>query len=83
MPERMLTEADIKAIAAAVQAKSEESGLTHDEVLTLKRFLKAFDHAAGIIGKTILSALVIFLIGIFTKGFWMQLAAGIKQGAGK
>ena len=83
MPERVLTDEDIQAIASAVQIKSEESGLTADEVLALKRFLKAFDHAAGIIGKTILYALVIFLIGIFTKGFWLQLATWIKQGAGK
>lgn len=83
MPERMLTDADVQAIATAVQKKTEENGLTSDEVMTLKRLLRAFDHAAGVIGKALLTAVVIFIIGIFTKGFWLQLATGIKQGAGK
>lgn len=84
MPDRTLSDGDIAAISDALKAHTAcNMGLTPDEVSTLKRFLTAFDKAAGIIGKTVLTALVLGSIALFTKGFWITLATGVKQGAGK
>ena len=77
---QVLTEADLAQLAALMKTHvSCNMGLTADEVSTLKRFLLAFDKAAGIVGKVILTALVMAFIGIVTKGFWISLATGIKQ----
>jgi len=82
--ERTLTAADIEALKDAMGSHTVcNLGLTADEVSMLKRFLMAFDTAAGIVGKAILTMIVLALIGMFTKGFWLSLATGIKQGSGK
>lgn len=84
MSERTLSDGDITALADALKAHTAcNMGLTPDEVSTLKRFLTAFDNAAGIVGKTVLTAVVAGSIAIFTKGFWLSLATGVKQGVGK
>jgi hypothetical protein len=81
---RNLSDADITAISEALKGHAIcNMGLTADEVSTLKRFLAAFDKAAGIVGKMILTVLVAAAIAMFTKGFWVSLASGIKQGAPK
>ena len=85
---RNLTDEDIAAIGDALAASIKvhtacNMGLTNDEVSTLKRFLAAIDNAAGIIGKTILTALVGAFIAVVTKGFWITLISGIKQGTPK
>lgn len=77
---RVLTDGDIKALADELKGHTNcNMGLTPDEVSTLKRILSAFDSAAGIVGKVILTALVVALIGIVTKGFWLSMAQGVKQ----
>jgi hypothetical protein len=77
---RNFTDEDVDALAAAMKGHSVcNLGLTSDEVSTLKRFLQAFDKAAGIVGKVILTVCVAALIAVFTKGFWVSLATGIKQ----
>lgn len=77
---RVLTDADIEALADALKQHSVcHMGLTSDEVSILKRILSALDNAAGIIGKVVLTAIVGTLIAIFTKGFWMYLITGTKQ----
>lgn len=81
---RNLTDDDIAAMADALKAHTAcNMGLTPDEVSTLKRFLTAFDKAAGIVGKMVLTAIVAAGIAMFTKGFWVSLATGIKQGTVK
>lgn len=81
---RNLTDDDIAAMADALKAHTAcNMGLTPDEVSTLKRFLTAFDKAAGIVGKMVLTAVVAAGIAMFTKGFWISLATGVKQGVGK
>lgn len=80
---RTLTDEDIKAISEAMKFPSTDVTLSADEVVTLKRFLRAFDKAAGIVGKIVLTSAVVTLIAIFTKGFWLHLASSIKQGSGK
>ena len=81
MPERTLTDADITALAEALKPHANcNMGLTPDEVSTLKKFLGAFDKAAGIVGKTVLTAIVVSILAMLTKGFWMTLITGVKQG---
>lgn len=81
MAGRTLTDEDVAALAAALGNHTVCSmGLTSDEVSTLKRFLAAFDKAAGIVGKVVLTAIVTAAIAMFTKGFWMSLITGVKQG---
>ena len=76
---RVLTDEDVAAIAEALK---EHSGclmdFTPEEVSTLKRILRAFDRAASIVGSVVLTAIVLTLIAIFTKGFWVSLISGIK-----
>lgn len=80
--DRTLTEADIHAIAEVMAVHNScHMGLTPDEVTTLKRFLGAFNKAAGIIGTLVLTAIVAAVIAIFTKGFWTTLITGVKTGA--
>jgi hypothetical protein len=84
MSERTLTEQDITAITDALKVHPVCSlGLTTDEVSILKRVISAFDIAAGIVGKAVLMVIVLGIIGMFTKGFWMTLITGVKEGAGK
>jgi hypothetical protein len=79
--ERVLTDADLEALIELVKIHNTcQMGLTSDEVSMLKRFLAAFDKAAGIVGKIVLTAVVVSALAIFTKGFWVSLATGIKQG---
>ncbi len=81
---RTLSDADVVALADAFKAHTAcNMGLTPDEVSTLKRLLTAFDKAAGIVGKIVLTAVVLAGIAVFTKGFWASIASGIKQGATK
>jgi hypothetical protein len=78
---RTLTDDDLDAIAGAMKIHAAcNMGLTSDEVSTLKRFLTAFDKAAGIIGKIVLTAIVGGAIAVFTRGFWVTLITGVKQG---
>lgn len=78
-PRRILTDEDVAAIAEALK---EHSGclmnFTPEEVSTLKRILRAFDKAASTIGTVILTAIVLTVIAVFTKGFWVSIIAGIK-----
>lgn len=79
MQHRTLTDEDIQAIATALEPyNSCKMGLTPEEVTTLKRFLKAFNGAANLVGGLILTAIVGGLFAIFTKGFWVSLLAGAK-----
>jgi len=80
---RTLTDADIEALADALKGHTHcNMGLTPEEVTILKRVLQAFQKAAGIVGSVILTAIVIGMIAIFTKGFWASLIDGAKA-AGK
>lgn len=83
--ERVLTDKDLETLADLLQTHpgSCHMGLTPDEVSTLKRFLSAFYKAANVVGAVVLTALVTSLIAILTKGFWITLVTGIKQGVGK
>lgn len=77
--QRTLTDADIAAIATALHVQSAcNVGLSADEVNMLKKFLKAFNKASGIVGTLVLTAIVAGLIAIFTKGFWITLLTGGK-----
>jgi len=77
--QRMLTDADVEAIADALKTHSAcNMGLTPAEVTTLKRFLGAFNKAAGIVGTLVLTAIVAGMIAMFTKGFWTTLITGAK-----
>lgn len=80
-----LTEADLKALEELL-SKSHPAcamGLTPEEVTTLKRFLRAFEKAAGIVGAVILTIFVTGIIALFTKGFWATLIDGAKHTPGK
>lgn len=84
-PERTLTDADIAALSEAISKNQHSAcnlGLTSEEVTLLKKFLKATGAAANIVGTVVLTAIVGAVIVAFTKGFWLSLAAGIKD-AGK
>jgi hypothetical protein len=85
MGERMLTDDDVNSLAEALKKHTAcNMGLTIEEVGTLKRALNAFDTAAGIVGKVVLTALVVAAIAVFTKGFWASVATGVKSvGVGK
>ena len=88
---RTLTDADIEALAAALKPHTRcNVGLTQEEVADFRAFVredlgplrkgrKAFDAAAGIVGKVVLTILVVGLVGMFTKGFWISLATGIRN----
>lgn len=81
---RILTDADIKALADEIRRVDGtvvhcNLDLTMEEAFLLKRILKRIDSASAIIGRTILIAFVIFLIGIFTKGWWSTLAQNITN----
>lgn len=81
MSERTLTPADIEALAIALKPHQQcNMGLTPEEVTILKRLLGAFQSAAGIVGSIILTAVVVAMIAVFTKGFWASLITGVKQG---
>jgi hypothetical protein len=76
---RSLTDEDVEAIAAALKTHTVcNMNFTPEEVSTVKRILKAFDKASSIVGSVVLTAIVLTLIAIFTKGFWVSLISGIK-----
>jgi len=54
------------------------NALTPEQIGILRRIMSIMGSAAGIIGGTILVAIVGVLIAIFTKGFWSTIASGIK-----
>lgn len=79
MAERLLTDADVEAIANAVKGHSHcNLGLTEEQANTLKRFLKAYDSACSTVGKTIVTASVGLILGIVGLGFWAWLGSGLK-----
>lgn len=83
MPERTLTDEDVKAIAEAVAQHTMRCnlGFTIDEVGTLKKVLNTFNKAANLTGAIILTAIITGVIALLTKGFWVSLIQGVKKGA--
>lgn len=81
---RVLTDADLEALQEVFQEQhiSGALGLTPDEISVLKKFLKGWDKTTSLIGTIILTAIVVGIIAIFTKGFWTSLVQGILK-AGK
>ncbi len=91
-----LTESDLLAISAVIKQHStcnmglsvEEAailkrGLTMEEISVVKKFLAAFSKAEGIVGRLVLTSIVLIVIGIVTKGFWASIASGINHGVTK
>ena len=82
MPTRSLTEEDIAAIIIAMKKTMStcelQCGLNQQEVISLQKLVRMFDHAAAIIGKTILYSILAVIGAILTKGFWAQIASGGK-----
>ena len=82
MPTRSLTEEDIAAIIVAMKKTMStcelQCGLNQQEVLSLQKLVKMFDHAAAIIGKTILYGILGIVGALLTKGWWAQIASGGK-----
>lgn len=61
-----------------------KSDLTPEQKGILKRILSACDAAATTIGRTVLTVFIVFVIGVFTQGFWITLANKLaKMGAVK
>lgn len=77
---RVLTEDDVKALVEALREHSACNSFTDDEITIMKRLIKTFDKATGIIGTVILVAIVTAVIAVFTKGFWIAIATGAKAG---
>lgn len=79
---RLLTDADVKAIGEEVASLLPvcQLGLTVENAAVIKGLLHTWKKATGIIGTVVLTTIAIFLVGIFTKGFWMSLIEGIKKG---
>ena len=82
---RTLTDDDIEALVEQLLNHTDvcHMGLTPDEVSMLKRLLSAFDRASNVIGAVVLTALVTGMIALLTKGFWVAVITGVKQGDGK
>ena len=84
---RTLTDADIAAIVEGLKGHTHCNlglTLTPDQASLLKRILEAIDGGAKIVGRTILTAIILALIAVFTKGFWFSIISGIKAaGFGK
>ena len=82
MPPRALSEEDIAAIVIALKktmATCElQCGLNIQEVVTLQKLVRMFDHAANIVGKAILYGGLAIIGALLTKGFWAQIASGGK-----
>lgn len=81
MAQRTLTDADIEALTEAIKGAIKghsvcNMGLTPEEVSVVKRLIHAFDKASGIVGTVVLTAIVLAVIAIFSKGFWASLIAG-------
>ena len=53
-------------------------GLTTEEATSLKRFLKASDTTATWVGKIVVTFIVMALLSILTKGFWVSILNGLK-----
>jgi hypothetical protein len=79
--QRSLTDADIEAISTAVSAMLPvcQLGLTADDAVIIKSHLGVWKKATNIVGSLVLTAVVIFLLGVFTKGFWASLIEGVKK----
>ena len=78
---RTLTDEDISAITEAFKNHSAcNLGLTTEEVTALKKFLKAFNGAATLIGGLLLTAMVGGAIALVTRGFWVSIISGVKHG---
>ena len=83
---RTLTDADIEALTEALKTCHVQPcslGFTPEEVSAVKRVIGMIEGAANLTGKIVLTAIVVILIGIFTKGFWLSLITGIKTAGGK
>lgn len=81
---RTLTDDDISAITEAFKHHSAcNLGLTTEEVSALKKFLKAFNGAATLIGVLVLTAVVGGTIALVSRGFWVSVASGVKSGGGQ
>ena len=85
MNERTLTDADIEAIGEAVATRLPicSLGLDSDDAARIKSHLGWYKKARNIIGTVILTSLAFLIIGIFTKGFWVSLIAGVSKGIQK
>lgn len=84
--QRVLTDADIQAIAEAFAEKAPTPHVCHwnlspDDVGLLKKFLKAWNRSVNIVGTLMLVALVTGLLALLSKGFWAALWEGAKTSA--
>ena len=77
----MLTEDDLDAIADKVSLLIPNCslGLTVEDVVIIKNSLKVWKKATNIVGTVILTAIVITIIAVFTKGFWASLIEGVRK----
>lgn len=79
---RTLTDEDIKALTEAFHTRACEQcslGFTSEEVTLIKRFLKSWDSSTKLIGRLVLTFIVLGLLAVFTKGFWMSLVEGVAK----
>ena len=77
---RTLTEEDIVAIGDMISLRPICAlGLTTGDATTIKSHLRIWKKATSIVGTVILTAIAIFLVGIFSKGFWVSLIEGVKK----
>jgi CHASE2 domain-containing sensor protein len=85
MPEerrrRILTDEDIVAIGDRVSSLLPvcSLGLTSGDAAIIKRHLNVWKKATNIVGTIVLTAIVLFCVGIFSRGFWASLIEGVKK----
>ena len=78
---QVLTEDDLNAIGDKISLLIPNCslGLTVEDVRIIKNSLKAWKKATNIVGTVILTAIVITIIAVFTKGFWASLIEGVRK----
>ena len=79
---RTLSDEDLQAIRTAIVTEVHchcSIGLSVEEAGVLKKFLRAWNRSTHVIGTVILTAVVIAILGIFSKGFWLSLMEGVKK----
>ena len=77
---RVLTDEDIVAITTSLIDKMPvcSLGLSREDALLIQSHLGWWRKGVNICGTIVLTAVTVFLVGIFSKGFWIQIIEGIK-----
>lgn len=76
-----LTPDDLEAIGDAVAARLPmcSLGLTTTEAVMIKGHLGFYRKACNLVGTILVTTVVIFIIGLFTRGFWFAITENMKK----